>query len=121
MEQPQASPHARSGASHELAQSDRVRRRKLVADCAERKVNKLVAAPADERHLPVWLDSSHEDAELAFGTLPPPPPPTIPQGIDVAWLAIPTDGPGGVRIWRLKPPGAWGLCPPPTGYARRVE
>jgi hypothetical protein len=46
----------------------------LVADCAERKANKLVAAPADERHLLVWLDSSHEDAELAFATLPPPPP-----------------------------------------------
>jgi hypothetical protein len=92
----------------------------LVADCAERKVNKLVAAPADERHLFVWLDSSHEDAELAFATLPPPPSPTISPGIDIVWLVGPAGGPGGVRIWRLKPPGGWELCPPPTGYALRL-
>ncbi|MGD0198422.1 MAG: hypothetical protein ABSC56_11040 [Solirubrobacteraceae bacterium] len=93
----------------------------LVADCAERKADKLRAASADERHLLVWIDSSHEDAELAFAKLRPPPPPTIPPGLDVVWLVGPTGGPDQVRIWRAKPPGAWEVCSPPSDYALRLD
>jgi hypothetical protein len=88
----------------------------LVVERVEKKINKLRAAPADERHLLAWVDSSHEDAELAFATLPPPPPPSVPAGIDVIWLVGPTGGPDSVRIWRLRPPGPWEVQTPPSGY-----
>jgi len=100
--------------------SDPQKLNELVAERAENKVNKLRAASADERHLFMWIDSSHEDAELAFATLPPPPPPNIPFGIDVVWLVGPTGGPDSVRIWRLQPPGAWEVHTPPSGYALRA-
>jgi hypothetical protein len=88
----------------------------LVVKRAERKAKKLLAATADERHLFVWLDSTYEDAELAFKTLPPPPPPTIPVGIDVVWLVGLSGGPDAVRIWRLAPPGGWDVLASPIGY-----
>jgi hypothetical protein len=89
----------------------------LVVERAEKKVDKLRAAEADERHLFVWMDSSHAEAELAFATLAPPPAPTIPKGIDVVWLVEPAGWPGSVRIWRLAPPGQWEVLPPPPGYS----
>jgi hypothetical protein len=88
----------------------------LVVERAETKVDKLRATDADERHLFVWVDSSHPAAEMAFSLLAPPPAPTIPEGIDVVWLAEPISWPGGVRIWRLEPPGQWEVIPPPEGY-----
>ena len=81
----------------------------LVAERASKKVEKLIAAGGDERHLFVWLRGSATDAQLAMTTLPPPNSvPEIPDGIDVVWLAV-----GGGQgqpfswLWRLRPPGPW--------------
>lgn len=97
--------------------SDSAKINALVVERAEKKVDKLRAATADERHLFVWMDHSHADAELAFATLGPPSAPAIPAGVDVVWLVGPTGGPNGVRIWRLEPPGQWAIVPPPEAYS----
>jgi hypothetical protein len=89
----------------------------LVVERAEKKIDKLRATEADERHLFVWMDSSHAEAELAFATLAPPPAPIIPEGIDVVWLVEPTGWPGSVRIWRLVPPDEWEVFPVPESYS----
>lgn len=80
----------------------------LVAERAAVKAPKLLDAQADERHLFVWVDSSHADAELAMFAQPPPATvPEIPKGIDAVWAA--TGGLGGTfeRLWLLRPPGRW--------------
>ena len=89
---------------------------RLVSQCADRKVTKLLAASADERHLFIWIDTSHADAELAFATLPPPESPALPHGIDVVWLAGPTGWPNKVRVWRTHPNGHWTVLSPPNGF-----
>jgi hypothetical protein len=58
----------------------------IVVEWAVAKVKKLRETKADERHLFVWIDSSHDEAEPAFATLPPPKAPTLPEGVDVLWL-----------------------------------
>jgi hypothetical protein len=79
-----------------------------VAKCAQRKVEKLIAAGGDERHLFVWLHGSASDAHLAMTTLPPPDSvPYIPEGIDVAWLAVGVPGQSVSWLWQLRPPGGW--------------
>ena len=81
----------------------------LVAECAQKKVNKLTAAAGAERHLFVWIRNSASDAELAIATLPPPvATPALPAGIDVVWVATAgvVDRPYG-KLLRLRPPGAW--------------
>jgi len=80
----------------------------LVAKRAREKVEKLRAAPGDERHLFVWIRSS--DAELALATLPPPPStPVLPDGIDVVWVANAGGNPDAPfdRLLCLRPPGGW--------------
>jgi hypothetical protein len=80
----------------------------LVAKCARKKVEKLVAAGGDERHLFVWLRGSASDAHLAMTTLPPPGSvPEIPEGIDVVWLAVGVPGQPVSWLWRLRPPDGW--------------
>ncbi len=82
----------------------------LVAECARAKAEKLAAATGDERHLFVWMRSSVADAELAMATLPPPEStPTLPEGIDVVWVATGPEHPDALcgRLWRLEPPGRW--------------
>jgi hypothetical protein len=82
----------------------------LVEERAGAKVKKLVASGADERHLFVWIDSSHSEAELGMATMPPPATtPSVPAGIDVVWAAT-----SGItdklfeRLWRLElPEGQW--------------
>lgn len=94
----------------------------LVVERAEKKVDKLRAAEADERHLFIWLDSSYPEAELAFATLPPPQAPAIPNGIDVLWLVEPTGWPDHVRIWRLRGmAGEWEVIEPPEGYTLGLD
>jgi hypothetical protein len=81
----------------------------LVAECAQKKVNKLAAATGAERHLFVWIRNSASDAELAIATLPPPAiTPVLPAEIDVVWVATAggVDRPYG-KLLRLRPPGAW--------------
>jgi hypothetical protein len=80
----------------------------LVAECARSKVEKLIAAGGDERHLFVWLHGSASDAHLAMTTLPPPDSvPAIPDGIDVVWLAVVAPGQPVSWLWRLRPPDGW--------------
>jgi hypothetical protein len=80
----------------------------LVAERASKKVEKLIAAGGDERHLFVWLRGSASDAQLAMTTLPPPGSvPEIPEGIDVVWLAVGVPGQPVSWLWRLRPPGGW--------------
>ena len=80
----------------------------LVAECAQKKVNKLAAAPGPERHLFVWIRSSASDAELAIATQPPPAAaPTLPTEIDVVWVATGMPGEPFARLLRLQPPGGW--------------
>ncbi len=88
----------------------------IVLERAEAKVKKLRETEANERHLIVWMDSSHAEAELAFATLPPPTAPTLPEGIDVLWLAEPTGWPNHVKMWRLRAGGEWEVIEPPEGF-----
>lgn len=89
----------------------------LVEERARAKVDKLVASGADERHLFVWIDGSHSDAELGMATMPPPATtPSLPTGIDVVWAAS-----SGMAhelygcLWRLEPPRGWER-PSTSGY-----
>jgi hypothetical protein len=88
----------------------------IVLERVEAKVKKLRATKADERHLFVWMDSSHAEAELAFSTLPPPKAPTLPKGIDVLWLVEPTGWPSHVKMWRLRAGREWEVIEPPDGF-----
>jgi hypothetical protein len=93
-----------------IAQIDEVNR--LVEEAAASNANKLRAATGDAKHLFIWLDPSHSDAELAVftGALPDRPA-MLPVGVDVVWLA--TRGPvalgqvGVQRLWRVAPPQPW--------------
>ena len=83
---------------------------------AEAKANaeKLQSAEADERHIFIWLDSSMDDVELAFSTGElPDDPPTLPDRVDVAWLATAkwrtADELGVKRLARVRPPAGWEL------------
>jgi hypothetical protein len=90
----------------------------LVAERAEAKVNKLLAAQADERHLFVWIDSSHAGADLAMPTLPPPAaPPRLPGGFDVVWAAAPGVEIPVQRLWRTIPPYGWEILLPVATHA----
>lgn len=90
----------------------------LVVTETEANRAKLVAAKADERHVFIWLNPSHPDAELAVHTGPPPAtPPAIPAGIDVVWLATQggAEGFGEAhveRLWRVRPPRDWEVLDP---------
>jgi hypothetical protein len=91
----------------------------LVSECARKKIDKLMAATGDERHLFVWIRSSASDAELAIATLPPPAsPPGLPDGIDAVWVAT-SGGPDALyaRLLRLRPPGAWETIGAPSPSA----
>lgn len=95
---------------HGPAGSDPGQVNKLVAERAKAKVKKLLAASADERHLFVWIDSSHADAELAMFSLPPPASaPSLPDGIDAVWAATIGKVPGALfeRLWCVRRPGTW--------------
>jgi hypothetical protein len=80
-----------------VAGSDFESMNELVAERASKKVEKLIAAGGDERHLFVWLRGSATDAQ-----------PEILEGIDVVWLAV-AGGPGQPfsRLWRLRLPRGW--------------
>ncbi len=83
---------------------------RLAAEHGAENANKLLAAQADERHLFIWMDSSHADAELAMHTGPPPDqPPVLPNGIDVVWIANPSG-----HLWRSRPPHSWQELPCPS-------
>ena len=95
-----ASLHGGVSASPELLN-------RAVEACADKKAAKLRAAEGNEKHLFVWLSAS--GVELALATLPmPDSQPTLPEGIDVVWVATrsPSDAPAG-RLWRVRPPGRW--------------
>jgi hypothetical protein len=95
--------------------SDPAQLNDIVVERAEAKVKKLRETQADERHLFVWMDSSHAEAELAFSTLPAPKAPTLPGAIDVLWLVEPSGWPNHVRMWRLRAGGDWEVIDPPEG------
>ncbi len=81
-----------------------------VAECAAAKAAKLAAAEGSERHLFVWIRPSAPGVELAMATLPPPEEtPTMPEGLDVVWVATGPTTPGALfgQLWRLRPPGGW--------------
>jgi hypothetical protein len=92
----------------------------LVVDRARKKVEKLRATEATERHLFIWMDSTYPSAELAFATRPPPPAPSIPTDVDVVWLVEPTGWPNHVRIWRLRRLGEWEVVDSPEGYTLKL-
>ena len=63
----------------------------LVERAAQRKVEQLGRATAEERHVFLWLDWSDYDAQAAMhfvmdlGVLPKSPP-ALPEGIDKVWV-----------------------------------
>jgi hypothetical protein len=88
-----------------------------VVAAAESNRSKLAAADADERHLFVWMNPSHARAEAAasLGHLGDGPQ-GLPPEIDRVWLAtrgvpnfgaIDVAGIGVLRLWKVRPPGAW--------------
>jgi len=80
----------------------------LVTERAEAKLEKLLRAEADERHLYVWIDSTRAAADLAMVTMPPPERgPALPAGIDVVWAASFGWAGQPQRLWRTCPDGAW--------------
>jgi hypothetical protein len=90
-----------------MADPDAVNR--LAAEHTAANADKLLAARADERHLFIWMDPSHPDAELAMHTGPPPEqPPALSDGVDVVWVANPSG-----HLWRSRPPGDWEELPCP--------
>jgi hypothetical protein len=78
-----------------------------VEDCAEKKVEKLRAAQGIEKHLFIWIPQAAAGIELAMATLgTPASAPTLPQGIDVVWMAYGV-GVAPRHLWRVRPPGGW--------------
>lgn len=81
----------------------------LIETEAKANSEKLAGAEADERHLFIWLSPTHGDAVAeAFLRGPPERPPTLPDGVDVAWLAAPA----AQRFWRVRPPADWEVLDP---------
>ena len=89
----------------------------LVVAAADSNRSKLAAADADERHLFVWMNPSYSRAEAAasLGLLGDGPP-GLPPEIDCVWLvtqgvpnfgAVDVAGIGVLRLWTVRPPGAW--------------
>jgi hypothetical protein len=89
----------------------------LVVAAAESNRSKLVEADADERHLFVWMNPSYSRAEAAasLGHLGDGPL-GLPPEIDRVWLstqgvpnfgAVDVAGIGVLRLWTVRPPGAW--------------
>lgn len=87
---------------------------RLVADCIERKLDKLTRAEADEHHLFVWV--RHTGAWMAMTDLPPPPEaPAVPPTIDMVWAAAPNGLTRVGTLYRLVRSGRWEPCEvPPT-------
>lgn len=90
----------------------------LVVARARHKLEKLLGADANERHLFVWLDNSQAAAELAMETLPPPSPgPPLPPGIDTVWLATIGSDSRVARLWQAGPREPWTVLTPPDERA----
>ncbi len=83
----------------------------IVEACARGKVKKLRAAEGDEKHLFVWLRAdAHETVEVASSTLAiSDAPPTLPEGIDVAWVGIGPSNPASasLAVLRVRTCAAW--------------
>jgi hypothetical protein len=83
----------------------------IVEGCAAKKAKKLRAAAGDEKHLLIWLRAeADETVELATATLASPgAPPTLPEGIDIVWVAMGDPDPAAptLGVLRVQPPTGW--------------
>lgn len=83
---------------------------------AEANREKLVNAPADERHLFVWVDRTDPNCQAGISLeLIPATPPRLPSGIDAVWIApwlpesgstVPTS-----TLWRSEAGEHWESMP----------
>jgi hypothetical protein len=83
----------------------------IVEARAQEKADKLRAADGTEKHVFVWLRAAaHDEVDLALATHPlPSEPPTLPEGIDVAWVGIGPADPSAptLALWCIRPPRSW--------------
>ena len=77
----------------------------------EDNLTKLRAAPGDERHLFVWVDSTDPGASVAMWSYVRPAAPRLPAGVDSVWVGL---WQGGINpqsnaftLWRALPCGPW--------------
>lgn len=95
------------------AKVDRQSLNRIIAEVATANAQKLARASVHERHLFVWAPWSDRESEsvLMFG--PPPEPPSLPEGVDVIWLAPRQPGPTvpTTSLWRVRPPEPWRSVP----------
>ena len=81
-------------------------------------LEKLRAAPGDERHLFVWADSTDPGALAEMATYARPDPPQLPDGIDTVWVALWQRSidlqSNASTLWRLTPPGPWEILNVPA-------
>jgi hypothetical protein len=97
-----------------------------VEAAAQDNLDKLLAAPGDERHLFVWVDPTDAGAHVAMATYVRPAPPRVPAGIDTVWVGLwqrsSTLQSNASTLWRLSPPGPWQILEVPLvrDYARTI-
>jgi hypothetical protein len=74
-------------------------------------LDKLFAAPGDERHLFVWVDSTDPGAHAAMATYARPDPSRVPAGFDTFWVGLwqrsASMQSNASTLWRVNPPGPW--------------
>jgi hypothetical protein len=77
----------------------------------EDNLTKLRAAPGDERHLFVWVDSTDPGASVAMWSYTRPPAPGLPAGIDCVWVGLWQGGmnpqSNAFTLWRVVAGGPW--------------
>jgi hypothetical protein len=85
---------------------------------AANNLDKLLAAPGDERHLFVWADTTDPGANVAMATFARPDPPLLPDGINTVWVGLWQRNvnlqSNASTLWRVTPPGPWEILAVPA-------
>ncbi len=85
---------------------------------AANNLEKLLAAPGDERHLFIWADSTDPGAHVAMVSFARPGPPLLPDGIDAVWVGLWQRGvnlqSNASTLWHVTPGAPWEILPVPT-------
>jgi hypothetical protein len=84
---------------------------------AANNLEKLLAAPGEERHLFIWADATDPGAHVAMVSYARPGPPLLPNGIDVVWVSLWQRNvnlqSNASTLWRVTPRGAWEILEVP--------